>query len=340
MHPRIPQRVHCHSANRDVPRRRLGQFVPVCVRERRNQSPKLGIGHLEAIEGRGSAGAAGRLHHGRRNPHRIKGRQKPGRLAMQAGLDRQRPEPVHPDQMLDDVLYGPSATSTGRVPFPGGKSAEDSASRARWRTSAAEGERTTASTSMTHRDSTSGDHGSGSNLASCRAASLLPALFPRLRRRDYAGPATWSLLNAAPSPAPDWAFAGAYLWGWCGWLAHSSRCRVARVHLAHLRAAGLPGRDVVRGGGGAGDLRGRARDCGHGGLSCCRSGSRGALRRAGARVRGVRGGLGTRYGSPVRDRPEVWIPSWSSIPRPRRAWTGWCSCWTPSLPMWVSRRRD
>ena len=95
----------------------------------------------------------------------------------------------------------------------------DSASRARWRTSAAEGERTTASTSMTHRDSTSGDHGSGSNLASCRAASLLPALFPRLRRRDYAGPATWSLLNAAPSPAPDWAFAGAYLWGWCGWLA-------------------------------------------------------------------------------------------------------------------------
>ena len=34
------------------------------------------------------------------------------------------------------------------------------------------------------------------------------------------------------------------------------------------------------------------------------------------------------------------IPSWSSTPLPRRAWTGWCSCWTPTLRTWGSRCRN
>ena len=76
--------------------------------------------------------------------------------------------------------------------------------------------------------------------------------------------------------------------GWLGWW----RCQVAGVHLARLRVAGLSQGEVLRGRGGAGDFRCRARDRRYGRVSCRRSDVRAAVRRAGAGVRGVRGGAG------------------------------------------------
>ena len=107
-----------------MPRRRLGRLVPVRACKRRHESRQLCVRRLEALKGRRSAGAAGRLYHGRRNLHRVEGRQKPSWLAAPADPDRQGPEPVHPGQVLHDVLDGPSAAPAGRVPFPSGEPAE------------------------------------------------------------------------------------------------------------------------------------------------------------------------------------------------------------------------
>ena len=70
----------------------------------------------------------------------------------------------------------------------------------------------------------------------------------------------------------------------------STRWRVFISHTSELRD--FPGGSVVRGRGGAGDLRCRARDRGYGRLPRGRSGSRAGVCRAGAGVRRVRGGAG------------------------------------------------
>ena len=61
------------------------------------------------------------------------------------------------------------------------------------------------------------------------------------------------------------------------------------------------------------------------------------------RVRGCDvyvGVLGTRYGS-AGAGPAGGVVYGAGVRhrRLRRAWTGWCSCWTPTLRTWVSRRR-
>ncbi len=118
--------------------------------------------------------------------------------------------------------------------------------------------------------------------------------------------------------------------GWLGWLRR--RGRVAGLRVAYLGATGVPAGEFVCGRGGAGDLRGRSRDRGHDDFPAADQPAAGLCM---DRVRGCEvyvGVLGTRYGSPVRDKPEVSAASMRRSACTSRSWPPVNASWARTTP--------